>query len=141
MAFLRYPPQGAVNTNYLVYLCDSWCTWNAQFQIGQANPSPADYSFECAFQTFGVNGSWIKRYDHIMQNANSTLYKYVYPLQVNSVYQFNNTANSPTSTLNTQLSCTVSGGGIGVPISSVTFGWGTSDRVGCVDGCGIFYVE
>ena len=134
----RYQPKGAPNTYYSQYLCDDWCTWNAQFNVGQANPSPADYSFECAYQTYGASGSTIKRYNHITQAANSTLNRLVYPLQINSVYQVNNTANSPTTELNTQLSCTLTGG---IPTPNVTVGWGTAPRISCYNNCTVLFVE
>lgn len=133
----RYQPKGAPDTYYSQYLCDSWCTWNAQFQVGQANPSPANYSFECAYQTYGTYWSTIKRYNN-SQNANSSMNRLVYPLQINSVYQLNNTPNSPTTDQNTQLSCTVTGN---VPSPNVTVGWGTAPRVGCYNDCSILFVE
>lgn len=138
--FRRFPPKGMFGYSYSHYLCDSWCTWNARLAIGNANPSPATYSFGCGYQTYGALGSTIKYYQ-ITQDENSTQNRSIYPLDINSVYQFNATPTSPTTNQNTSLTCTVSGGGIGVPISSVTFGWGTDSRVGCVNGCGIYYVE
>lgn len=134
----RYPPKGGPNFYYSEYLCDNWCTWNAQLQVGQANPSPADYSFECAYQTYGTYWSTIKQYSHIIQNANSVQNRAVYPLAINSVYQVNNTANSPTTELNTQLSCTLTGG---IPTPNVTVGWGTAPRISCYNNCTVLFVE